>query len=160
MEYETAVKLAEQARAALEPHCEKFEICGSIRRRRQFCHDIDVVCIPGNQGAFLVALQSLGPLKQGGGKIMRVVMPGAELDVYIATPQTWATLLLIRTGSAAHNRMLCSKALSKGMKLHADGSGLYRVGFDSEERVAGETEDSIFNALGLTYVSPERREVL
>ena len=166
MLYETALVIAERAKSVLGPHCERFEIAGSIRRRRQFCHDIDVVVVPGNQGAFLAALQFLGKMKSGGEKMMQVQMNGAVLDVYIATPETWATLLLIKTGSAAHNRMLCGKALSKGMKLHADGTGLFRpssVAFGSPAvylRVAGDTEDSIFNALGMPYIPPERREVL
>lgn len=161
MELKQAYNIGETARAALSPHCERFEVAGSVRRRRPFCHDIDIVCIPSNQGAFLVALQSLGKLKLGGGKIMRVQMTGAELDVYIATPETWATLLLIRTGSAAHNVKLCIRANGMGMKLHADGSGLFRLGqeLSIETRIAGDTEGSIFEALGMAWIAPEDREV-
>ena len=49
------------------------------------------------------------------------------LDIYVATPETWATLLLIRTGSRAHNIKLCARARAMGMRLHADGSGLFRL---------------------------------
>jgi hypothetical protein len=55
-----------------------------------------------------------------------------------------------------------------GMKLHADGSGLYRIvsqcdggtaeQASAEERIAGDTEESIFQALGMKYKKPEERE--
>ncbi len=169
MELKRASEIAEKVVAELRPACERIEIAGSIRRKRQFVHDIDLVAIPANQGQFLAKLQALGRLKLGGQKVIRVTMAEIELDVYIATPETWATLLLIRTGSKAHNILLCSRAKSRGMKLHADGSGLFKYGQaiatdaaadgDFEEiRIAGDTEESIFAALEMPYRKPEERE--
>ncbi len=165
MELEVGREIASKAIECLKPFCERIEVAGSIRRKCQFVHDVDLICLPSNQGQFLVALQSLGSIKIGGQKLIRVDMPtGVSLDVYVATPTTWATLLLIRTGSKQHNKRLCILARQKGMKLHADGSGLFRLegmnceGAD-EVRVAGDTEASIFEALGLPYKSPEDREV-
>jgi len=164
MELEQAQKIASQVITKLAPFCDRIEVAGSIRRRRPFCHDIDIVCIPSNQGQFLYQLQQLGKIKMGGGKLIRCDTPnGIELDIYIATPETWATLLLIRTGSKAHNIKLCKRALSMGMKLHADGSGLFRLipeGCErmNEERIAGDTEESIFEALEMKFLKPENRE--
>jgi len=176
MELEKAVGIAGRVVQELSPHCERIEVAGSIRRKRPFVHDIDLVCIPSS-GAFVTALQSLGQLKVGGQKVLRVNLPEMiSLDVYVATPSTWATLLLIRTGSAKHNVRLCSLAKSKGMRLHADGSGLFAIttrpvlpyqesmnnllAIDDEvgERIAGDTEESIFAALGRPYKRPEERE--
>jgi DNA polymerase (family 10) len=125
-------------------------------------HDLDLVCVPVNQGSFIGALQSLGHIKIGGQKLLRCQLPETSLDIYIATRESWATILLIRTGSKEHNIMMCSLAKQKGMKLHADGTGLFRVTFiggeSKEERIAGDTEESIFQALGMAYKEPERRE--
>lgn len=161
---EQADKVAEKLKVALSPLCERFEVAGSIRRRRPMVHDIDVVCIPVNQGQFAYALQQLGKIKMGGQKIIRVAMgftKGIDMDVYIATPETWATLLLIRTGSTGHNIKLCKLALQQGMKLHADGSGLFKIEAQGcegvEVRIAGDSEESIFEALGLPYLPPEKR---
>ena len=119
-----------------------------------------MVCIPNNQGQFVYALQQLGMIKMGGQKLIRCEMLQIVLDVYVATLDTWATLLLIRTGSAKHNIKLCTIAKNKGMKLHADGSGLFRFTDcqGGESRIAGDTEESIFKALGLDYVAPPKRE--
>jgi len=159
MELEKTQVIANKILSVLTPYCEKIEIAGSIRRQRSFPHDIDIVAIPSNQGQFVYQLQQMGLIEMGGQKLIRVelqlgYLPGTMLDVYVATPETWATLLLIRTGSKEHNIYLCTRARQKGMKLHADGSGLFRA----LERVAGDTEESIFKTLGLDYVIPERRE--
>jgi DNA polymerase/3'-5' exonuclease PolX len=46
-------------------------------------------------------------------------------------------------------------AKRKGLQFKANGEGI----LDSEgQRVSGDTEESIFEALGLDYVAPEERE--
>lgn len=168
MNLDYALQIANQVKEKLSPHCTRIEIAGSIRRRRPWVNDIDIVCIPANQGQFIAALQSLGKIKVGGHKLIRCDLNktiteyyGISLDVYIATPETWATRLLIRTGSKSHNIRLCTLAKRRGMVLHANGSGLFKLkGFEGreEEKVAGDTEKSIFEALGLPYKPPEERE--
>jgi DNA polymerase (family 10) len=170
LELEKAEKIASQVIQTLKPYCEKIEVAGSIRRKRPFVHDVDLVAIPRNQGQFITRLNAWGKIKMGGQKLIRCDTPdGIELDVYIATPETWACLLLIRTGSKQHNIRLCRAAVAKDMRLHADGSGLFELGGiiatkdtadgDREEnRIAGDTEFSIFEALGLPYKRPEERE--
>ncbi len=164
MELEKARAIAEKLKSLLEPACEKVAIAGSIRRQRPFVRDVDIVLIPSNQGQLLYQLQQLGRIKSGKGKLIRIepCKYGIPLDVYVATPETWATLLLIRTGSKASNIRLCILARDKGMKLHADGSGLFRIEAQGcegiEVRIAGETEESIFQALGVPYKKPWERE--
>ena len=60
------------------------------------------------------------------------------------------------TGSKAHNIALRDRALQRGLKLNE--YGLFRV--EDDERIAGETEESIYHALGLAYIPPELRENL
>lgn len=151
-----AQEIANRVMNQLSPYCQRIAIAGSIRRRRRFVNDIDLVLIPSNQGQLAYQLQQLGKVRIGGSKIIRVTMADADLDVYVATPETFYTLMLIRTGSADHNKMLCGRALRMGMKLHADGSGLFR----GDNRIAGDSEASIFEALGLKYKAPEDRDVV
>lgn len=157
MEYEKAKAIAMTIQEKLKDCCSQIEIAGSIRRRKEFCHDIDMVCIPSNQGQLLYQLQSLGKITMGKQKLIRVDLnghAGFPLDLYIATPEIWSTLLLIRTGSKEHNIYLCRLALQRGMKLHADGTGLYK----GDQRIAGDTEASIFEALGIRYKEPGERK--
>jgi DNA polymerase (family 10) len=164
-----AQEIANQIIEELKPYCDRIEVAGSIRRKKSIVGDIDIVLIPSNQGQVLFQLAQFGKLKLSGPKIIRVTMgftKGIDLDCYIATPETWATILLIRTGSKEHNIRMCMRAANMGMKLHADGSGLFRKVetemepgvMEREERIAGDTEESIFEALGLPYKRPEERE--
>ena len=169
MELEKARKIALEIEEKLNPFCEKIAIVGSIRRQKSWVRDIDIVCIPGNQGMFLTTLRAIGKFKVSGPKIIRVSAGFTlhiDIDVYIASPETWATLLLIRTGSASHNVYLCGLARSKGMILHADGSGLEKclpgqgteVDNTTTSKINCDSETSIFQALGLPYIAPEKRE--
>jgi DNA polymerase/3'-5' exonuclease PolX len=162
MELARARGIAETIIERLKPHCEKDKavIVGSIRRGRPFVHDIDLLCIPSNQGQFYNALQQIGQVK-GGKKILQMMTQGIMVDIYIATPETWATLLLIRTGSKASNIRLCSLARKRGLRLHADGRGLVSPGDNEitlEHPVICNTEADIFKELGLPYQQPAERE--
>ena len=139
----------------LHPACRRIKVVGSLRRRRPWVHDIDLVLIPASQAELYKRLLELkGTIGVKGGKLIRMYTPAISIDIYLATPETWGTLLLIRTGSRSHNIKLCALAKLQGMKLHADGSGLTKNG----DRIAGDTEESIFEALGLFYAPPQKRE--
>ena len=157
MKLEEAKLIGERVRAALSPYCERIEIVGSIRRARLIVHDIDMVLIPkqGDELLLNTVLCSIGRIEMDGDKIKRLRRPDdIELDIYLATPATWGTLLLIRTGSAESNMRLASLAKQKGWQIKANGDGL----FDEDgNRIAGDTEESIFEALGIPYQESHER---
>jgi DNA polymerase (family 10) len=152
-----AQKIAEAIVKKLSPFCQRIEVAGSIRRQRSFPRDIDIVLIPSdswNLEAEVLNLARPFKPKLNGEKLKRFSLNGVQVDLYYATEETWATLLLIRTGSAAHNIKLAALAKKRGWHLCADGQGLFD---ESGKRIAGESEESIFKALGLDYVPPEKR---
>jgi len=161
---ERAEKTAEAIIKRLAPYCKKrpdgtpyIEIAGSIRRRKPWVNDVDIVLIaadPWNLRQEILNLCRPFSPKASGKKIMRVEVAGTQVDLYFAEPETWATLLLIRTGSAQNNIRLCSLAKRKGWHLSASGEGLFN---EKGERVAGDTEMSIYKALGVLYQRPEER---
>ena len=151
----------------LKPHCKEIMVCGSIRRKKPEVRDIDIVMVPSDPWKLnmeIINLSADGISKMSGIKIQRIIMKdGVQVDLYFATQDSWGTLLLIRTGSAAHNIKLCSRARSMGMHLHADGSGLFKIihGLSAipwEQPIATD-EAGIFKALGMSYIEPESREV-
>jgi DNA polymerase/3'-5' exonuclease PolX len=182
---------AQQLVRLLLPHCERIEIAGSIRRGKEMVKDIDLVAIPKMTSSkslfgsvsevgdtdFFATLSTTVRLTANGRHILRGAMPlvlaseicdrrSIEVDVYIATAESWATLLLIRTGSAEHNIWMCGRAKACGGKLHADGSGLEVPGqYDpvlqrtaNAQVIRAKTEEEIFKAMGLPYAEPCRRE--
>lgn len=158
-----AVIIAEDLRDELVPLCEKIEIAGSIRRNRPLVNDIDLVVIP-KPGQLVNIKQRLWTLARanhstvtGGDKYLKLLSyKGIQADVYIADAETWATLLLIRTGSKPHNIKLCQRATELGLILHADGSGIEWI--SKKVAVPMHSEQAIFERLGLPYKEPWERE--
>ena len=155
MELEQGQKIAAEVVERLKPYCRKIEVAGSIRRRKPLVNDIDLVLIPKDLWALHNAVVKLGQVTMGGKKIMRVMVGVRQVDIYVANEETWATLLLIRTGSAENNIRLASLAKKRGWRLAASGDGLFN---EKGERIAGDTEESIFEALSLPYKEPWERE--
>ncbi|MBA7478238.1 hypothetical protein ES705_14061 [subsurface metagenome] len=154
MELEKARAIADTVVKALEPYCERIVVAGSIRRRRPTVRDIDLVLVARDRQNLDSALMRMGNYKMSGMKIARIEMDSIPLDVYFATPETFATLLLIRTGSVESNIRLATLAKKRGWRLAASGEGLLN---EHRERIAGDSEESLFEALGLPYQEPEER---
>ena len=165
-----ALVVARRIVSELGSACERIEIAGSLRRGNSAVHDIDIVLLPTEAPeefslrdqtlleraiAQLVSRGSLTPVR-GKEKIKVFVASktGIPVDIYVATRETWATLLLIRTGSKEHNIRLAQRARELGMKLRASGDGIeHRDG----TLLRVNAEEEIFRLLELPYVQPEQR---
>jgi DNA polymerase (family 10) len=144
---------------------ERVEICGSIRRKKQIVHDIDIVCIPDPSfitfaGHLLRKLPRPSKIIKTGDKLLEVEFSGEDfekiqIDIYVANEQTFEIIKLIRTGSREHNVKLCSLAKQKEMKLHADGRGLFTA--DDKVLIANTEEGILIKLLG-KWIPPEERD--
>jgi DNA polymerase/3'-5' exonuclease PolX len=157
MDLVPASKIADEVMERLAPSCSRKLVVGSIRRQKPRVKDVDIVVIPRNQGQLAVALRDLGQKIRQGPLIYSCTFRGFQVDIYIATPETWVTLVLIRTGSKEHNIKMCSAAKKQGLKLHANGSGITVE--STGEFWAGEikSERDIFAALEVPYLEPRDR---
>lgn len=167
MSLEEAEKIAADIVRELSPLADRIEIVGSIRRRRPAVHDIDIILIPKEGKAESLKDQCLAwqplfstcPAPKWGDKLASFWYDDKiQVDLYFANDYTWPILKLIRTGSKEHNVKLCMVSANKGMKLKADGSGLFRDRLETERVDGIKDEADIFAALGLRYVEPEDRE--
>lgn len=154
MDLERAKAIADQIIKRLKPYCSRIEVAGSVRRKKPIVKDIDIVLIASDLWKLSHEISGLGPSRLGGGKLKRIIYNGVQLDFYFATPETWATLLLIRTGSKENNIRLATLAKKRGWHLAASGDGLFN---EKGERIAGDSEESIYEALGLSWQRPEER---
>ncbi|OGO03895.1 MAG: hypothetical protein A2Y72_03615 [Chloroflexi bacterium RBG_13_53_26] len=154
-----ATQIAMELVQKLQPYCDRIEVAGSIRRGRAWVNDIDIVAIPHEDkilaGGFFnvqhLIASITGDQPHGGHAYLTCAYRQVSVDIYLAAPSSWGTLLLIRTGSKKHNIKLATMAKSRGCHLHASGQGLV----DSyNRRIAGDTEESIFKALGLLFIPP------
>ena len=128
-------------------------IAGSIRRLRPIVHDVDIVFYVGWSPQYL-RHDSDAEIFKCGPKLAAISYCGVPFDLYFGTPETFQTLLLIRTGSMQNNIRLATIAKRKGWKLHASGDGLFN---EKGERIAGDSERSIYDALGVPWQEPWER---
>jgi len=154
MQLKQAEKIAEEVVKRLSPYCSRIEVAGSIRRQKPTVNDIDIVLIPSDPWNLSHVISGLGPVKLMGDKLKRVIYKGVQVDLYQGDELSWGTLLLIRTGPKENNSRLCSLAKKKGWHLTASGAGLFDA---NGRRIGGDTEESIYRALGLPYEEPWQR---
>jgi len=156
-------KTAAQIKATVETHCELLEVAGSIRRQKSKVHDIDFVVVAKSDTEWQRINDKLKQLKAkpncSGNSLIKAFVPREnglfQVDFYRAKPSTFGILLLVRTGSAEHNMWLAGCAISKGMRIKYS-EGLIKDGV----AIAGETEQGVFEALGLPYPLPSEREIV
>jgi DNA polymerase/3'-5' exonuclease PolX len=158
--------------------CDRIEIVGSLRRQKLGVNDIDLLVIPRfiqmedetlfggpyrenqlDKQLSQLCLSHDMELDANGSKIKRFLKTvdgdTVPIDLYIASEQTWWTLLLIRTGSRQHNIKLARRAMELQMHLKADGSGLHTA---NGSIITVCSEEEIFQHLNLEYRAPEERD--
>lgn len=159
LELEKAQSLAQEIAHAIAGLCIRIEVVGSIRRKKPTVGDIDFV-VNASDCNWNKIVQSLKKTQIicAGNNLIKLNYPYEshffQADFYRATERTFGIQTLIRTGSAEHNMWLAGYAISKSFRLKYS-EGLLK----DDDAVAGETEESVFAALGLPTPLPELREV-
>lgn len=133
------------------------EVAGSLRRRRETVGDLDiVVCAAGDAMPIIAALlaypQVAEVIASGPTRSTLRLKSGMQVDVRIVGRMSFGSTLQYFTGSKAHGIALRRRARRLGCKLNE--YGLFR----GTERLAGDTEQGLYNALGLPWIAPELRE--
>jgi len=93
-------------------------------------------------------------LAHGDTKSSVLVQGGMQVDLRLVEVASRGAAMQYFTGSKAHNIALRDRAIGRGLKLNE--YGVYRVSDDY--RIAGATEEDVYQALGLPWIPPELRE--
>jgi len=138
------------------PHAE-FTPVGSLRRGCETCGDIDILAVGADatlMDHFVSFARVERVLGHGDTKSSVRIAGGYQADLRLVAAESRGAALQYFTGSKAHNVALRDRALQRGLKLNE--YGIFRL--EDGARVAGATEDEIYEALGLCWVPPELRE--
>lgn len=168
MKHAEALTLAEDALNALNPHCERILIAGSIRRLKPEVKDIEICAIPRMVPAglfsdereidpdFCAVVRRWGKVKgEPTGKYTQRVLPGGmKLDLFIANPDNWGWILCLRTGSSDFNQKVLLHAMHQ-QGYASDGGTLLRYG----QVIPTPEEVDVFRLLQLPWMEPWAREV-
>jgi DNA polymerase/3'-5' exonuclease PolX len=168
MDYIEACALAEKVCHQLVPYCEKIKICGSVRRRKQECGDIDIVVLPKTKPVkdlfgmvtgherdpgFITTINQWEKIKGDAatGKYTQRLIEGHKLEIAVAHPDNFGNLVLIRTGNADFSHLIMKIVRDRG--FHQTEGFLYR-----ETRLIPIPEEMVyFKTLGIPYIQPENR---
>lgn len=144
---------------ALKEHAPAAEIApvGSLRRGCDSCGDIDILA-SGADNSLMDAFVSYRlverVLARGDTKSSVLLDGGFQADLRLVASDSRGAAMQYFTGSKAHNIALRDRAIGLGFKLNE--YGVFKI--DGDERIAGRTEDEVYDALGLAWVPPELRE--
>ena len=151
--------IAAELMAYLRQQAPKAELTpvGSLRRGCETCGDIDILAV-GAEASLMeqfVAFPGVDRvLGRGDTKSSVRILGGYQADLRLVPAESRGAAMQYFTGSKAHNVLLRDRAIQHGLKLNE--YGLFRV--DDDSRVAGDTEEGIYEALGMSWVPPELRE--
>ena len=156
----TARAVAGQVAAALRAHggVDRLEIAGSLRRMRETVKDIDILVTstePARVIETLVSLPSVAEITaRGETKVSVRHQDGLAIDLRVVAPEAFGAALQYFTGSKTHNVRLREMAVRRGLKISEYGVFNEETG----ARVAGDTEEDVYAAVGLGWIPPELRE--
>jgi DNA polymerase (family 10) len=151
----TAAELVAYLRAAA-PDVEFIPV-GSLRRGCETCGDIDILAVGGATSlmdAFSAYPAVERVLGRGDTKSSVRLQGGYQADLRLVPAGSRGAAMQYFTGSKAHNIVLRDRAIQRGLKLNE--YGLFRV--DGDDRIAGDTEEGVYEALGLAWIDPALRE--
>jgi DNA polymerase (family X) len=138
---------------------EKIAAAGSLRRGKDTIGDLDLLVTgPGAAAAldrFVQHPKAHSVLGKGPNKAsIQYGLEGLQVDLRALPHESYGAAMQYFTGSKEHNILVRSRALKLGLTLNE--YGLFKL--DNEQRVAGETEEEVYGALGLPWIPPELRE--
>lgn len=161
-EKRTPLPQAEEIAAPLADYLREGEgvkqlvVAGSFRRRRETVGDLDIVITAKRGSPAMDRFTGYDEVEQvvSKGKTRSTVRlrSGMQVDLRVVPEVSYGSALMYFTGSRAHNIALRKIAADRGWKVNEYGI------FEDDERIAGRTEEEIYEKLGLAYVPPELRE--
>lgn len=132
---------------------------GSMRRGKETIGDLDLLVTgPGAEAALERAasfprVQEV--LGRGANKLsVKIGREGLQVDIRALADESRGSAMQYFTGSKEHNVAVRIRAVRMGLKLSE--YGLFRN--EDDTRVTGDTEQGVYEALGLQWIPPELRE--
>lgn len=167
---------------AIEPHCKRVLIAGSLRRGLADVGDIEIVCEPKlsvtqqdlfsrskdrKEVTLYKALKHIdwidlrrtqhGKPQAEGDRYQALLdtCTGVPIDLFIVKPPaSWGVIATLRTGSADFSADMMRAARRRGFRCE-DGHLIHVRG--SGEAVDTDEESDFFRVLNIAWVDPERR---
>lgn len=171
-----AERIAAEILADVAPFTERVEVAGSIRRGKAEVGDIEIVATPRLAPAGLFGDRTVSALwehlctsesysfikgDRADGRYHQLqhrAYAGLQVDIFLAQPDNWGWILLVRTGSAVFSTgALTAWKRLQGIGPDAKGSIDGRLVDRAGRQIATPEEATVFELLGMEGVPPRRR---
>lgn len=153
---------AEQRAAPLVAYLKKHQgilqitVAGSYRRRKETVGDLDILAVCRKNESVMDHFTAYEDVQkvvsQGDTRSTVILKSGLQVDLRVLPEAGYGAGLHYFTGSRAHNIAVRKRAVKRGLKINEYGV------FKGDARVAGKTEEEVFERIGLSYIPPELRE--
>jgi DNA polymerase (family 10) len=154
---------AETAQAVIDavgslPGCQKIARAGSLRRARESIGDVDVLAAAEDSAPLMAALTAMPEaaevIASGETKTSIRTTAGLQVDLRVVSLDVWGAALQYFTGSQEHNVRIREMAVRRKLKLSE--YGLFSA--ETGELIVSETEEEVYQRLGMQWVPPTLRE--
>jgi DNA polymerase (family X) len=131
---------------------------GSFRRMKETIGDIDFLVVSENPDKIINSFVNMPEVKEilskGSTKAFIKFNNGLDSDLLVVPKESYGAALQYFTGSKEHGIALRRLAQSKALRLNEWGL------FDtkSDRKISGDSEEHLYNELGLEWIPPEMRE--
>ena len=136
----------------------RVEVAGSLRRAQETIGDLDLLVATSDPASmcrdFAQLPQVAEVIAQGETKTSIRVRSGMQVDLRAVRPESFGAAWQYFTGSQAHNVQLRGRSERLG-RLKINEYGVFDEG---GRRIAGETEEEVYAAVGCAWIPPELRE--
>jgi DNA polymerase (family X) len=134
----------------------RVDIAGSYRRMRATVGDLDLVAI-AEEGSpimnrFVAHPDVTQVVSKGPTRSSVLLALGLQVDLRSVPEPSFGAAMVYFTGSKAHNIAIRRMGQERGLKINEYGV------FRQEMRIAGESEESVYNTIDLPWIAPELRE--
>lgn len=135
---------------------EKAIIAGSYRRRKETVGDLDILATCADSAPVMDRLVNhedvIQTVSEGETRSTVILRGGLQVDLRVVPPESYGAALHYFTGSKAHNIHIRRMGQDRGLKINEYGV------FEGDDRVCGETEEEVYDAVGLPWIVPDLRE--
>ena len=129
---------------------------GSVRRMKETVRDIDYLVSTSDPERVMEHFVKMPEVEKvlgrGQSKVFVKLASGIDADLLVVPEESWGSALQYFTGSKEHSVRLRKIAIAKGLRLNEWGI------FKDDKRIAGATEEKIYETLDLQWIPPEMRE--
>jgi DNA polymerase (family X) len=155
-----ALAVGDELVGALREHpaALRVELAGSARRWADAVKDLDIVAAASDPAALVEAFSASPAIdvvhSSGPAGARALTHTGLPVDLRIVPEEAFGNLLQHFTGSGRHNEALRTAAVKRG--LHVSEYGI--ADDESGYSLAFETEEEVYERLGMQWIPPELRE--